>query len=117
MSVRHEISVQEREKEVAVSLRGQAQGVLGNLPDILQTDFKKLSRSLEERFSPMNQTKLYRAQLEERRQKATETLPQLGQDIQRLTRLAYPTASADVCETLVKEYFISSFDMHLRITS
>ena len=65
----------------------------------------------------MNQTELYRAQLEEKRQKATETLPQLGQDIQRLTRLAYPTASADVCETLVKEYFISSFDMHLRITS
>ena len=63
----------------------------------------------------MNQTELYRAQLKERHQKATETLPQLGQDIQRLTRLAYPTASADVCETLAKEYFISSFDMRLRI--
>ena len=37
---------------LAVSLHGQAQGVLGNLPDILQMDFKELSRSLEERFSP-----------------------------------------------------------------
>ena len=73
-------------------MRGQARGVLGNLPDILQMDFKELSRSLEERFSPMNQTELYRAQLKERRQKATETLPQLGQDIRRLTRLSCPTA-------------------------
>ena len=103
---------------LAVSLRGQAQGVLGNLPDILQMDFKELSRSLEERFSPINQTELYRAQLKDRRQKATKTLPQLGQDIRRLTRPAYHTASADVCETLAKEYFIdslSSFDMSLRI--
>ena len=111
-------SEEEKGMYLAVSLRGQAQGVLGNLPDSLQMDFKELSRSLEERFSPMNQTELYRAQLKERRQKATETLPQLGQDIRRLTRLAYPTASADVCETLAKEYFIdslSSFDMRLRI--
>ena len=54
-----------------------------------------------------------------RRQKATEKLPQLGQDIRRLTRLAYPTASADVCETLAaKKCFIdslSSFDIRLRI--
>ena len=103
---------------LAVFLRGHAQGVLGNLPDILQMDFKGLSRSLEERFSPMNQTELYRAQLKERRQKATETLPQLGQDIRRLTRRAYPTASADVFETLAKEYIIdplSTFDMRLKI--
>ena len=105
---------------LAVSLREQAQGVLGNLPDILQMYFKELSRSLEERFSPMNQTELYRAQLKKRRQKATGTLPRLGQDIhvRRLTRLAYPTASADVCENLAREYYIDSllsFDMRLRI--
>ena len=56
---------------LAVSLRGQAQVVLGNLPDILQMDFKELSRSLEERFLPMNQTELYRSQLKEMRQKAS----------------------------------------------
>lgn len=103
---------------LAVSLRGQAQGVLGNLPEYLQMNLKELSKSLEERFSPVNQTELYRAQLRERRQKATESIPQLGQDIRRLTRLAYPTAPGDVCETLAKDYFIDalqSFDMCLRI--
>lgn len=103
---------------LAVYLRGQAQGVLGNLAETLQMNFRALSKALEERFSPGNQTELYRAQLRERRQKANETIPQLGQDVRRLTRLAYPTAPADVCETLAKGYFIdalTSEDMRLRI--
>jgi hypothetical protein len=42
----------------------------------------------------------------------------MGQDIRRLTNLAYPSAPADVKDTLVKEQFIDSFvssDMRLRI--
>jgi hypothetical protein len=35
---------------MAVSLRGQAQGVLGNLPLELRQDYKELVKSLEERF-------------------------------------------------------------------
>ncbi|CAG2238400.1 unnamed protein product [Mytilus edulis] len=103
---------------LAVSLRGQAQGVLGNLPTDKRQTFIELVRSLEERFSPANQTELYRTQLRERRQKASESLPELGQDIRRLANLSYPTAPNDVRETLAKEQFIDglmSVDMRLRI--
>ncbi|XP_071141135.1 uncharacterized protein [Mytilus edulis] len=103
---------------LAVSLRGQAQGVLGNLPTDKRQDFKELVMSLEERFSPANQTELYRTQLRERRQKASESLPELGQDIRRLANLSYPTAPNDVRETLAKEQFIDglmSVNMRLRI--
>ena len=102
----------------AVSLRGQAQGVLGNLPLNARQDFDELVRSLEERFSPSNQTELYRKQLRERRQKAAESLPELGQDVRRLTNLAYPMAPNDVREILAKEQFIdglASADMRLRV--
>ncbi|VDI53879.1 Hypothetical predicted protein [Mytilus galloprovincialis] len=103
---------------LAVSLRGQAQGVLGNLPtDKRQTFIRTCHRSLEERFSPANQTELYRTQLRERRQKASESLPELGQDIRRLANLSYPTAPNDVRETLAKEQFIDglmSVDMRLK---
>jgi hypothetical protein len=77
----------------------------------------ELVRSLEERFSPSNQTELYRTQLRERLQKAAESLPELGQDVRRLTNLAYPTAPNDVREILAKEQFIdglASADMQLR---
>ncbi|CAG2253632.1 unnamed protein product [Mytilus edulis] len=69
---------------LAASLRGQAQGVLGDLSDDKKSHFDQLVRSLEERFAPPNQSELYRVQLKERKQRASETLPELGQTIRRL---------------------------------
>ena len=47
---------------LSVSLRGQAQGVFGNLgPE--KHDYRDLVIALEERFAPPNQTELYRVQL------------------------------------------------------
>ena len=102
---------------LAVSLRGQAQGVFGNIAS-KSHNYSELVKALEERFAPPNQTELYRVQLRERKQKASETLSELGQDIRRLTNLAYPTAPSDLRETLAKEQFIDSLvnsDMRLRI--
>ncbi|KAH3819165.1 hypothetical protein DPMN_120898 [Dreissena polymorpha] len=101
------------------SLRGKAQRllVLGNLAHNSR-DNDSLLQALEERFEPPNQTELYRVQLRDRRQKASETLGELGQDIRRLTNLAYPYAPTDLKETLAKEQFLDalhSADMRLRI--
>jgi len=62
---------------LAVSLRGQAQGVLGNLSS-KSKDYNALVKALEERYAPPNKTELYRVQLRERRQKASESLSELG---------------------------------------
>ena len=102
---------------LAVALRGQAQSVMGNLSD-KSKDYDSLVKALEDRFAPPNQTELYRVQLRERRQKASESLPELGQDIRRLTNLAYPTATTELRETLAKDQFVDSLisvDMRLRI--
>ena len=110
-------SEKEKGMYLAVSLRGQAQGVFGNIAN-KSHDYLQLVASLEERFAPPNQIELYRVQLRERRQKASETLSELGQDIRRLTNQAYPSAPADLRETLAKEQFIDglvSSDMRLRV--
>ncbi|MES9884370.1 MAG: hypothetical protein ABW185_26280, partial [Sedimenticola sp.] len=102
---------------LAVSLRGQAQGVFGNLSERTK-DYNSLVKAIGERFAPPNQTELYRVQLRERRQKASESLSELGQDIRRLTNMAYPSAPADLKETLAKEQFVDSLismDMRLRV--
>ena len=91
---------------LSVSLRGQAQGVFGNLGSG-KHDYDDLVKALEERFAPPNQTELYRVQLRERRQKASESMAELGQDIRGLTNLAYP-----------KEQFVDSLvntEMRLKI--
>jgi hypothetical protein len=101
---------------LALLLCGQAQALLGDLPTDRGQHYETLVRSLQERFSPPNQTDLYRVQLKEWRQKPTETLSELGQTIRRLTNLAYPTAPGEVRETLAKDQFIDALiDSEIRI--
>jgi hypothetical protein len=100
------------------SLRGLAQSVLGDLPSDRQVHYTSLVEALEERFAPPNQMDLYRVQLKERRQKASETLPELGQVIWRLVNKAYPKAPAEVRETFSTEHVLDSLvnsEMRIRI--
>ena len=60
-------SIEEKGLFLAVSLRGQAQGVLGDLPEDTNRHYCVLVHALEERFAPPNQTELYRVQLRQRR--------------------------------------------------
>ena len=93
------------------------QDVFGNIATQSKY-YDKLVRALEERFAPPNQTELYREQLRERRQTSSETLSALGQDIRRLTNLAYPTAPCDIRETLAKGQLVDalhSSDIRLRV--
>ncbi|VDI13238.1 Hypothetical predicted protein [Mytilus galloprovincialis] len=83
---------------------------------INKQNYKALVNALEQRFAPPNQTELYRVQLTERRQKASESLPELGQSIRRLINQAYPTVPEDVRDTLAKQYFIEALaDSEMRI--
>ncbi|CAG2210800.1 unnamed protein product [Mytilus edulis] len=103
---------------LAVSLIGQAQAVLGDLPKEKRQIFSDLVNALEERFAPSSQTELYRVQFKECRQKASETLPGLGLSVRRLSNLAYPTAPLELRVTLAKEQFIDALvdsEMRLRI--
>ena len=103
---------------LAGSLQGQARGVLGNLPRGTQPDYLTLVKALEERFSPPSQTDLYRVQFRERRQRAGETLPELGQAMNRLVHMAFPSAPDEVKETLATDQFINALadsDVRIRI--
>ncbi|CAG2223243.1 unnamed protein product [Mytilus edulis] len=103
---------------LAVSLIGQAQAVLGDLPKEKRQIFSDLVNALEERFAPSSQTELHRVQFKECRQKASDTLPGLGQSVRRLSNLAYPTAPLELRDTLAKEQFIDALvdsEMRLRI--
>ncbi|CAG2249599.1 unnamed protein product [Mytilus edulis] len=107
---------QEKGLYLATALRGQAQGVFKDLPTEKRMDHTTLIKALQERFSPPNQTELYRVQLKERRQKASESLPELGQAIRRLVNKAYPNAPSEVKETLAREQFLDSLvDSEMRI--
>ena len=91
---------------LALSLRGSAQEVLGNLNSDQKINYQLLVKALQRRFDPQNQVQLYRVQLRCRRRMSNETLPELGQAIRRLTRQAYPGATSSLMESLAKDNFI-----------
>ncbi|CAC5382133.1 unnamed protein product [Mytilus coruscus] len=96
---------QEKGLYLATALRGQAQRVFSDLPTEKRMDYTTLIKALQERFLPPNQTELYRVLLKERREKASESLPELGQAIRRLVNKAYPNAPSEVKETLRRGQF------------
>ena len=90
---------------------------MGNLSD-KSKDYDALDKQLEYRFTPSNQTELYRVRLRERRQKASESLSESRQGNRRFTNLAYLTANTELRETLAKDQFVDSLisvDMGLKI--
>ena len=96
--------------ELATSFRGSAQAVLSDLRPDLRRSYVHLVAALTSRFQPSNQAELYRAQMKNKSRGKTQSLPELAQDIKRLTRLAYPTAPMEVREQLSRDCFMDSLN-------
>ena len=58
--------------------------------DPKEMKYKELVKLMEKKFGPRECSELYFQELSKREQKAGESLYNLGQDIKRLTALAYP---------------------------
>lgn len=74
---------------LAVSLRGQAQAVLGDLDKTQRTSYTGLVVALDSRFGTSNRTEMFWVSLQSCTRKPEETLPELAQAIWCLTRQAY----------------------------
>lgn len=109
---------QQKATYLAISLRGPALTVLTNLPEEQRGDFTALTTALKNRFGNNHQAELNRAHLRGRMKKRDESLPELAEDVERLTRLAYPDAAETMIVVLAKDQFIDALpdeDMRLRI--
>ena len=80
--------------------RGTAQGVLSDLSQEQGTNFNSLVSALAARFEPVQQSELYRAKIKSRIRRKGEPIVELAQDIRKLIRLAYPSATTQVREQL-----------------
>jgi hypothetical protein len=113
-----ELTEQQKAAYLAISLRGSAQMVLTNLSEEQRRDYTALSAAFQNRFGNTRQIELNRAQLRGRNKRREETLPKLAEDVERLTRLAYPDAAEEMVIVLAKDQFIDALpdeDTRLRI--
>ncbi|KAJ8019181.1 hypothetical protein HOLleu_42404 [Holothuria leucospilota] len=95
---------------LAASLRGDAQAILADLEAEKRRNYTDLVDALSSRFGPARQTELRRIQLRNRSRKKGETIPELAQDVKRLTRFAYPGASSHLQDQLARDHFVDCLE-------
>lgn len=92
--------------ELATSLRGIAQGIVTDIEPVKRLDYDYLVSALTSRFEPVNQVNMYKVQMNSFYRKPGQALPELAQEIRRVTRLAYPTAPVEIRDQLAKDCFV-----------
>ena len=93
---------------LGVSLSGAARRILMQTQATGPGGLQRLVMALERRFQPRDRVSQYKAQLKARRQQKGERLEQLGDAIERLTQLAYPTVGADITDELCRDHFMAA---------
>ena len=101
-------SEEEKAMELATSLVGQARGVLSDMSEQDRLDYGALVQKLSLRFEPVDLEGMYQSQLRGRKHKHNESLPELAQDIGKLTRQAFPTADETTYNYMAVTSFISA---------
>lgn len=108
----------EKATYLAVSLKGSALTVLSNIPRDNLYNYSSLVTALEARLGSSHQAELYRIKLKNRTRRRDESLAEVAEEVERLARLAYPEAQAEMLDLLAKDQFIDAItdgDMRLRL--
>ena len=92
-------------------LPGCESSVLTNLPPGQRGEYSSLVSPLDNRFGTTHQTELNSVRP---LRKKEESLPELAEDVDHLTRLAYPGAAPEMIEVLAKDQFIDAQDEDIR---
>ena len=103
---------------LAISLKGSALSLLGNLPSDTRQDYKELVAALESRFGLAHQQELHRSKFKSRLKRRDKSLQEPAEDLERLARLAYPLVPEEMKDLLAKEQFIDAIldgDTRLRL--
>ena len=93
---------------LSVSLKGEARVVLAGLDAAKRRSYFALTNALAQSFSPKELVHLHQAELKARRRKPEESMVDLGRDIAKLVRLAYPTADTATREVIGINSFLEA---------
>ena len=96
----------EKGVNLAMSLRGPAQQVLGELNPLDLEDYGAIKAALERRFDPAEKENLYRVEFRSRTKRKSETVSEYGFALNRLAASAYPRMPPEAKETIVIDQFV-----------
>lgn len=93
---------------LCLHLEGRALEFVNGLPVGKAQTFDQLVEALEGRFGTERMATVFKCELRQRKRKVGESLPDLGQDLRRLFRLAYPRATPQEQEEQLVDRFVEA---------
>ena len=99
---------EDRVELLCLHLEGMSLEFVNGLPLGRVQRFDDLVAALRGRFGTERMATVFKCELRQRRQKKGESLPDLGQDLRRLMRLAYPQATPEQQEEQIIDRFIEA---------
>ena len=93
---------------LGICLKGEARIVFASLHPAQRRSYVALTTALAQSFSPKELVYLYQAELKARRKRADESMANLGRDVAKLVRLAYPTADSATREVIGINAFLEA---------
>ena len=98
----------EKAQQLAMSLRGQAQKLLGELKPGELNNYESLKRILSQRYDPQERSVAYRCEFRARKRQKNESPSDFAYALRRLACLAYPDMPYDCREINVLEQYLNS---------
>ena len=93
---------------LSVCLKGEARMVLAGLEPARRKSYHALTTALAQSFAPTEMVHLHQAELKARKRRPGETMANLGREIAKLVRLAYPTADQATREVIGINAFLEA---------
>ena len=93
---------------LATSLEGKAALVLNNMSNDDRRYYRLLVAALATRFGEIHLSELARAKLKIRMKVKEESIQELVESVESLTRIAYPEASPGLQDVLARDHFIDA---------
>ena len=99
-------STETRKKHLWINLSGTALDYVDQLPEERTHTYEDMCAALDLRFGSECLSTIFRAELDHCVRRPEESISALGQEIWRLTRLAYPDFAMNAVREIAKEKFV-----------
>ena len=93
---------------LGISLKGEARRVLAGMEIARRHSYMAVTSALSQSFAPKELVHLHQAELKARKKRGDESMADLGRDIAKLVRLAYPTADVNTREVIGINAFLEA---------
>ncbi|XP_054091364.1 uncharacterized protein LOC128922969 [Zeugodacus cucurbitae] len=100
-------NAEDKVAQLFVALKGAAAEILQTIPNCESSSYEALMAAVERRYGSEHRRQIFQIELQNRKQKASESLQEFATEVERLAHLAYAHKSAEYIEDIKIHSFVN----------